>query len=332
MALSAEQAAFLEHVPSQSARVLAGPGTGKSYTSTAYLERVTTDNPELRVGYVTFTRAATAEFARKLEDADLEALGGQSPKTMHGFSLGILLEHHSSRIPYPLRIPDSWETATIIRPDISWRLKAKGFAEAKPKIVMKLEAELAANFNTLEGAKLPLAADKPELTNAYRGIWERHRTDYGYTLLSELPYQAAGVLQDLDQASVGLDLVIVDEYQDLNAADQLVLERLAERGVAIIAIGDDDQSIYGWRNAAPDGIRVFSTVFNAPHEYPLTLSQRCGSPALDVANNLIELDPERPRKARLSASERAPHTDFHYLRFSRTRLRLRALPASWLRV
>jgi DNA helicase-2/ATP-dependent DNA helicase PcrA len=315
MALSAEQKAFLEHPPTQSARLLAGPGTGKSFTSVAYLEKVAEQSPHIRVGYITFTRAATAEFAKKMDDSGLSALGGQPPKTMHGYSLGILIRHRSSRIPYPLRIPDDWELSQIIRPDISRRLRAKGYEQATPTIVTRLEAELAASFQSLSGDPLPIAEEQPDLTSAYVGVWHDHRQRYGYTLLSELPYQAGGVLEDLDESDLGIDLLIVDEYQDLNRADQKVLKELHRRGVAILAIGDDDQSIYSWRNAAPEGIRKFTTEFNTPNDYPLTVSQRCGGRALEVANQLIEQDPDRPRKDRLQPAHRAPNTEFRYLRF-----------------
>jgi DNA helicase-2/ATP-dependent DNA helicase PcrA len=315
MALSAEQESFLNHPPSKCGRLLAGPGTGKSFTSVAYLEKITNENPQLRVGYITFTRAATAEFAKKLNDSGLTALGGRPPKTMHGFSLSLLLSHHSTRIPYPLRIPDSWEVKFLIHPDVCRLLRAKGYNEATPTLATKLEAELASGFQSLSGAVLPLAASSPDLTNAYRGVWRQHRTQYGYTLLSELPYQAAGVLSDVDETELDLDLVIVDEFQDLNNADQQVLEKLAEKGIAVIAIGDDDQSIYSWRNAAPDGIRQFATTFSTDYDYPLTVSQRCGGDALKAANNLIEQDSLRPQKARLVPSDRAPQTQFKYLRF-----------------
>lgn len=315
MAMSPEQEAFLQHPPDKSGRLLAGPGTGKSFTSVAYLEKVKAESPEIRVGYITFTRAATAEFAKKLSDNELLALEGQPPKTMHGFSLTILLNHHSQRIPYPLRIPDSWETAKLIHPDLARMLIAKGHAKITPTIVADLEEELAAGFESLGGRILPIAKDQPQLVNSYRGVWRDHRKRYGYTLLSELPYQAAGVINDLDESDVGLDLVIVDEYQDLNKADQEVLIGLAKRGIAIIAIGDDDQSVYSWRNAAPDGIRNFNQTFDTPYDYPLSLSQRCGGSALNVANNLIEQDVGRPVKARLTQSVRAPDTVFHYLCF-----------------
>jgi DNA helicase-2/ATP-dependent DNA helicase PcrA len=315
MALSEEQQAFLTHPPDKSARLLAGPGTGKSYTSVAYLEHVTDKDPNLRVGYITFTRAATAEFAKKMNDAGLMALGGHPPRTMHGFALSILLSHQSGRIPYPLRIPDSWEVKHLIHPDICLLLRNKGYSDVTPGVVGKLEDELAANFQSLNSESLPIAADRPDLVRAYKGVWAQHRQSYRYTLLSELPYQAARVLEDLDQSDLGLDLLIVDEYQDLNRADQLVLERVAARGIAVLAIGDDDQSIYSWRNAAPEGIRTYNDTFNTNFDYPLSVSQRCGGRALEMANNLIEMDPERPVKNRLSPSERAPETDFHYLRF-----------------
>jgi len=194
-------------------------------------------------------------------------------------------------------------------------LRAKGFDKVTPRLVEELEKELAANFESLGGKSLPIAKDMPELVNAYKGIWRHHRTQYGYTLLSELPYQAAGVLEDLDETDLGIDLLIVDEFQDLNNADQKVLQELARRGIAIIGIGDDDQSIYSWRNAAPEGIRNFQTTFGTEFDYPLSVSQRCGGLALEIANNLIEQDPNRPKKSRLSPSERAPETAFHYLRF-----------------
>src|SRR6478736_3797212 len=104
MGLSDEQEAFLKHPPTESGRVLAGPGTGKSFTSVKYLEKLAAEQSNLRVRYITFTRAATAEFAKKLGDKKLIALGGQPPKTMHGYSLRILLRLKSKRIPYPLRI------------------------------------------------------------------------------------------------------------------------------------------------------------------------------------------------------------------------------------
>ncbi len=309
--MTEEQTNFLEHVPSSSARLLAGPGTGKSFTSVAYLQRLTAADPNLRVGYITFTRAAVAEFAKKIDEGGLAVV----PKTMHGFSLGVLLQNRASGIPYPLRILDSWETKNIARPDIAAQLRANGHSDVTPKVVGELERELAAGFESLDQAPLPLAQSSPALVNAYKGVWRAHRAQYGYVLLNELSHHAGQVLADIDEADAGIDLLIVDEYQDLNQAEQKVLKEIARRRIPIIAVGDDDQSIYSWRNAAPDGIRNFLATFTTEHDYPLTVSMRCGGLALEAASNLIELDPGRQRRPRLTPSAIANPTDFHYLKF-----------------
>lgn len=64
-------------------------------------------------------------------------------------------------------------------------------------------------------------------------------------MLSELPYMLMRALEahdDLD--GLGYDLLVVDEYQDLNACDLRVLHLIADRGVMLMALGDDEQSIY----------------------------------------------------------------------------------------
>ena len=64
--LTEEQEAILNHPPTRHARILAGPGAGKSYTAVAYLRHWQEQQPDLRIRMITFTRAATNEFAEKL--------------------------------------------------------------------------------------------------------------------------------------------------------------------------------------------------------------------------------------------------------------------------
>ena len=64
-----------------------------------------------------------------------------------------------------------------------------------------------------------------------------------------------GIMQHLD--GVDFDLLIVDEYQDLNACELELLKRLGAQGASILGIGDDDQSIYSFRKAHPHRNRRF---------------------------------------------------------------------------
>lgn len=315
VALNEQQRAFVDHDPALSARVLAGPGTGKSFAAVQFLERLAKDSPGLRVRMLTFTRAATAEFAAKMDDADLSGLGIARPATIHSFALSTLLRVGHGSLLAPLRIPGGWEVKNLVRPHLAARLKAQGHESATPTVVKKLEEEMAAGWQSLvPGAELYVDTD-PALGAAYVGLWQEHRRIFGYVLLAELPYTAGLALEDHGTASVGLDLLLVDEYQDLNEADIKMIRIIHEGGVAVVALGDDDQSIYGYRLAAPEGIRRFLEEFGTEHDYPLTESRRCGGRILDAARALIDAQPGRPAKPPLVPAPGAPDGVYAYLRF-----------------
>jgi len=317
--LNAQQQAFVDHDPTESARVIAGPGTGKSYAAVQFLERLAKEHPELRVRMLTFTRAATAEFAAKMDDAELTGLGIVRPATVHSFALSTLLRLGHGALPTPLRIPDSWEVKNLIRPHLSVRLKTQGHRKATPKVVKKLEEEMAAGWQSLD-PEVPLFVEtNPALGAAYVGLWREHRRIFGYSLLAELPFAAGRILEDHGTASVELDLLLVDEFQDLNEADIKMIRLIHEGGVAVIALGDDDQSIYGYRLAAPEGIRRFLTDFDTDHDYPLSESRRCGRRILDAAQTLIDAQPGRVAKSPLVAAPGAPEGSYAYLRFRNER-------------
>jgi DNA helicase II / ATP-dependent DNA helicase PcrA len=312
MHLTEEQKAIIQHLSSQDGRVLAGPGTGKSATAVQLLDRLREDEPDVTVRMLTFTRAATQEFAKKLAKAELD---GFTPMTVHSFSLGLLVRNPDAAvIPLPLRIPDRYESG-LIRSDVARRLRARGFEGVDSRKVDKLEREMAAGWESMDPDYTMLDDLEPGLRSAYLGHWLRHRTVFGYTLLAEMPYRGVEAMEDFELDLGSLHLLIVDEYQDLNRADIRLVELLRERGVRILAIGDDDQSIYGFRMAAPEGIRMFCDDFPGAADYPLSESFRCGSHILDAAVELIEGDPDRPVRPRLHAHDPAKQGHFAHVRF-----------------
>ena len=85
--LTEEQRAVLKHDRDRPARVLAGPGAGKSATLVALIGEMVKEKPAPRVRLLTFTRAATAELANKLEDrSTFGARGGIRTHTPRGAS------------------------------------------------------------------------------------------------------------------------------------------------------------------------------------------------------------------------------------------------------
>jgi len=87
--------------------------------------------------------------------------------------------------------------------------------------------------------------------------------------------------------------ILVDEYQDTNVAQYLWLRLLAQEHTNICCVGDDDQSIYGWRGAEVDNILRFGKDFNNATIVKLECNYRSTQPILDAANALIACNRNR---------------------------------------
>jgi DNA helicase-2/ATP-dependent DNA helicase PcrA len=303
-----EQEAILTHCVGRHARVLAGPGTGKSATLVALVHRLVVGDPVPRVKLLTFTRAATAELAKKVSEHP--AAAAERPSTIHSFSISALLRNPGTGdFPQPLRIPDRWEEHQIVHPTLAHRIRVR------VDHLDNLIREMAANWEFLEPHEHP-RVDRAE-RGRFVGAWNEHRQIYGYTLLAELPFALRQALQDHpDLEGVEYDLLIVDEYQDLNACDLEVLHLISDRGCSIIAAGDDDQSIYSFRYAAPGGIRRFPDDYPDCGLYPLSVTQRCGRRIIEWAAYVIAGDPDRPRdRPALRCAEGSPDGEVALLAF-----------------
>jgi len=312
-----EQHALIHHPLNRHGVVLAGPGTGKSTTVLQLVARLADEDPDAKVKVITFTRAATAELVAKIRE---EGHGLVEPSTVHAFALSLLMRNPGhAGLPEPLRIPDDWETKNLLYPDLSRRLKAAGWAKATPTMVGKLVREMAAGWETLDPEAVLQVDVDPALRNRFRAAWAAQRSVFGYSLFAEMPFRAREVLEDLPQVDLdGLALLVVDEFQDLNKADIALVEAVASQGVAVLAVGDDDQSIYSWRFASPHGIREFhdNPAFPAACRYTLSTSYRCGAKILAAASDLIEASPGRPPKPSLKPGPNNPPGTVAYLRFS----------------
>ena len=114
---SDEQQSILQHEAPQHARILAGPGTGKSATVIAWL----THHRPGRARLLTFTRAATGELVEKLEQREDIEIG--TPSTIHAFCIAVLLRNNGvGEFPRPFRMADDWETDKIVEPSLARRL------------------------------------------------------------------------------------------------------------------------------------------------------------------------------------------------------------------
>lgn len=289
---TSDQIKAIDHVGSH-ARLLAGPGTGKTKTLTLrVLSLILQHNvdPET-ILLLTFTRLAAAQLKDEIKKV-LEPLGKATPQvsTLHSFALRQIL-YNSSRVdalPHPIRIADDWEERHIIQEDLKRVLNLKEIAE-----VQKLINQLSTDWETLRVDEIGWEQQFPN--PAFLGAWRGHKEQYGETLRAELVYQLKKQLnQNRDfQLDKEYKHILIDEYQDLNACDLAVVNELAKRGAELFVAGDDDQSIYGFRFATPTGIRNFDQFYQNTQKLALEICFRCDKNILHSAEFVASLDPAR---------------------------------------
>lgn len=293
------------------ARLLAGPGTGKTHSLTRrvlYLVEEKGVEPN-KILVLTFTRAATAELKNRVKTD----LGDKSQllhiSTLHSFALKTILKHSAEvRLPQPIRIADDHEERWIIQEDLKRILGLSRVNEAAD-----LLAQLSADWEQLSADAADWERRFPN--PRFLGAWQEHRQIYGYTLRSELVYQLKHALTEgALQVESPPEHLLVDEYQDLNACDLAVIKALVQRGAELFCAGDDDQSIYGFRYANPDGIRRFDREYTPCASLELAECKRCDRRILDLALYIARQDPRRIDKPIHSASN-AGDGEVHILRF-----------------
>lgn len=295
------------------ARLLAGPGTGKTHTMARRVVYLVTElgvTPS-EILILSFTRMAAGDVRSKIQ-SQLAPYTEEMPhvSTLHAFALRQLRRNSAviDSLPQPVRIADDWEEARVIYEDMKLLLDRKLTA------IKQNFRELSADWETLRADTDDWRANLAD--PQFVGTWDEHRRVYGYTLRSELVYQLKRAVSQNDEFVLAPEFqhVLIDEYQDLNPCDQAVAAALAAKGVNLLVCGDDDQSIYGFRFADPDGIRDFVQDYAGAADLLLTECQRCDPAILESALWVAQQDRHRVPKP-LNAVPGRSHGDVHLLSF-----------------
>ncbi|NND01123.1 MAG: DNA helicase II [Gammaproteobacteria bacterium] len=293
--------------PASPMLVLAGAGSGKTRVLTsriAYLVEAQQVSP-LSVLAVTFTNKASREMRHRIEDMLGIPMGGMWIGTFHSLSHRLLRQHYKeANLPQAFQILDSDDQLRMIRRS----LKELALDEAywPPK-----QLQWYINGHKEEGRRpqhVPPTNDAQRRTllavySHYESLCQR----FGLIDFSELLLRAYELLRNNDvlreRYQGRFQHVLVDEFQDTNSIQYLWLKILVQKSQNLFAVGDDDQSIYGWRGAKVENILQFEKDFPGAKVIRLEQNYRSTTHILDAANAVIKNNDTRLGKNLWSAGE-----------------------------
>ncbi|MGI6724450.1 MAG: ATP-dependent helicase [Arcobacteraceae bacterium] len=271
--------------------ILAGAGSGKTKTITtrvAYLISIGIDPASILT--LTFTNKAAKEMhSRALSMLDNKNIYPPLLCTFHKFGLMFLkfYIHHLNR-KNNFVIIDSDDKKRIIKnieKELTTSMVASEISRYKNSLISPQSAASAAEHEMYKKI-----ADIYEKYENY--LLENNLVDFDDLLL--LPYKILEQNQSLAQEiSQRYQYIMVDEYQDTNELQYRLLQKLCISHQNLCVVGDDDQSIYGWRGASIKNILNFKDQFNNTKVIKLEENYRSTDTILKHANMLIEHNRDR---------------------------------------
>ena len=280
--------------------VLAGAGSGKTRVLTyriAYLVQALQASP-YSILAVTFTNKAASEMRRRIEDFLGFSVRGMWIGTFHGLSHRLLRDHHElAGLPSGFEILDSDDQYRVIRRALrEMNLDEEHWPPRQVQWFINNQKEEGRRSAALHGTG---DAHQQTLIRVYTHYEETCKrlglVDFAELLLSalELLEQNQSLRENYQQR---FQHVLVDEFQDSNTIQYRWLKCLALAHGQIMAVGDDDQSIYGWRGARIENMAQLQKDFTGTEVVRLEQNYRSTGNILKAANAVIDLNPDRMGK------------------------------------
>lgn len=290
-------------------RVVAGPGTGKTFALIRRAARLLQDGAEpSQIFACSFTRTAAHDLRKELLNLALPGAGQVQSGTIHSFCFRLLgtadVLELTGRVPRPLM---KFEERFLLED-----LSGDAFGGIR---------ECTRRLNAFNAAWARLQSDEPgwptDLTDrAFQSELLSWLTFHEAMLVGELVPEALRFLRGNPASPFRPHFahVLVDEYQDLNRAEQALLDLLADAGTLTV-VGDEDQSIYSFKYAHPEGISTFDENHPATADESLDECRRCPTAIVEMANHLIQYNPTRSART-LVPLEGAPPGEVFVVQWS----------------
>ncbi|MDO8955211.1 MAG: DNA helicase II [Gammaproteobacteria bacterium] len=283
--------------PNQHMLVLAGAGSGKTRVLVhrlAWLFEHENISP-FRVLAVTFTNKAAGALRSRIEDLFHCSTQGMWIGTFHGIAHRLLRMHYEQAgLPQTFQILDSDDQYRQIRRV----LKSLNIDEAQwpPKESQRFinnQKDQGLRPGQISGYQDPNKAMQVKIYDAYERLCAQNQViDFAELLLRayDLWHKNPALLKEYRQR---FQHILVDEFQDTNTIQYAWLKMLVDENNVMMAVGDDDQSIYGWRGAQIENIHRFQHDFPNVKTVRLEQNYRSTKTILAAANAVISHNTDR---------------------------------------
>jgi len=282
--------------------VLAGAGSGKTRVIIEKVVHLVSKGlPAQKIAAITFTNKAAREMKERLSRRIGAAAASEViVSTFHSLGWRILREHCEQLGYRPgISILDETDSQTVVRD-----LLPEG---AAPEMVRLARAQVSRWKNRALACGDPSASFASE---GERSVWrlysryEEHLRDLNAVDFDDLILRSLEALGDESTRLTWQNRIrylLVDEYQDTNETQYRMLRALAGDRGRLTAVGDDDQSIYGWRGAQPENLQQLAQDYPALKVVKLEQNYRSTAIVLRAANALIANNPHAIEKRLWSA-------------------------------
>ncbi|QDX28649.1 DNA helicase II [Dickeya poaceiphila] len=277
--------------------VLAGAGSGKTRVLVhriAWLLTVENCSP-YSIMAVTFTNKAAAEMRHRIDQLIGTSQGGMWIGTFHGLAHRLLRAHHlDAGLPQDFQILDSEDQLRLLKRLIkALNLDEKQWPPRQAMWYINGKKDEGLRPQHIDSYGNPVEQTWLRIYQAYQEACDRAGlVDFAELLLRahELWLNKPHILQHYRDR---FNNILVDEFQDTNRIQYAWIRLLAGDSAKVMIVGDDDQSIYGWRGAQVENIQHFLRDFNDVATIRLEQNYRSTANILNAANALIAHNGDR---------------------------------------
>ena len=279
------------------ARILAGAGSGKTRVLVhriSWLIQAEGLSPG-NILAVTFTNKAAAEMRSRIESMLGYPIGGMWVGTFHGLAHRLLRAHwKEADLPQSFQILDSDDQLRMLKRLIrTMEIDETQWPAKQAQWYINGQKDEGLRAKHIQVGQDPYSQKMLAIYQAYENACQRAGViDFGEILLRshELWLKRPDILANYQQR---FQQILVDEFQDTNTIQYAWLRLLAGNNGHLFIVGDDDQSIYGWRGAKIENIQKFHQDYDDATSISLEQNYRSTGHILAAANAVIANNEER---------------------------------------